>query len=335
MKIANSRCSKIALGLTLVLFTAITAACGDSNTPADEAAEAPPAEVVETAMSEPTVDSGATEAEEDAGDAMTGGEDGGDADSGDADAGDPDAGDDDGSQTGAVTSIDGVGLPMPAGLVDTVTAERVLAEGIDPETGVASADGPAWAAVPEHIVLRLEGYPSMNALHEPVIRVYPAAGYALANPAVSDATNTLGAMIDADPTTWSAHAPMPFLPTFNAAQVFSTQPARIDFEGGRGIRFVTMFSQAYVPVTNAEIFYTFQGLTADGSRYVSAILPVRTDALSDEIDLTTWEVPGEDYASYIEDTRAELDALGPADFEPGLEALDEMIASLTVEPGGE
>lgn len=320
MKIADTKWTRIAFSLTLVFLTASTVACGGAATPADEAAEATPAEVVETEMSEPTVDSAATEAGDDPGDAATGGEDDGDATE---------------SQTGAVTSIDGVGLPMPAGLVDAVTAERVPAEGIDPETGVASEDGPAWAAVPEHVALRLEGYPSMNALHEPVVRVYPAAGYALANPAVSDATNTLGAMIDADPATWSAQAPMPFLPTFNAAQVFSTQPARIDFEGGRGIRFVTMFSQAYVPVTNAEIFYTFQGLTADGSRYVSAILPVRTDALADEIDLTTWEVPGGDYASHIEDTVAELDALGAADFEPSLEALDEMIASLMVAPAGE
>jgi len=89
-----------------------------------------------------------------------------------------------------------------------------------------------------------------------------------------------------------------------------------------------------MPLTNEELFYTFQGLSADGSRYVSLLAPVRTDALPDQIDLAAWTFPA-DYEVYTADTITVIEELSPSDFTPDLDALDALVAGLAVMGGGE
>ncbi|MEO8354588.1 MAG: hypothetical protein ABI621_01610 [Chloroflexota bacterium] len=38
----------------------------------------------------------------------------------------------------------------------------------------------------------------------------------------------------------------------------------INFQNGRGIRFLTQYAQYPAPINNHELFYHFQGLTNDG-----------------------------------------------------------------------
>lgn len=69
---------------------------------------------------------------------------------------------------------------------------------------------------------------------------------------------------------------LPFLPWVNAHQTFCSQPQIIEFSGGKGIRYLTYYSQGPNPVLDQQVFYTFQGLTNDGRFYVSALFPVQT-----------------------------------------------------------
>src|SRR5690606_24028253 len=64
---------------------------------------------------------------------------------------------------------------------------------------------------------------------------------------------------------------LPMLPAIPASQVFRIQPTLVDFEGGRGVRYLTYYTQAPSPITDRDIFYTFQGVTDDGAYYISAI----------------------------------------------------------------
>ena len=48
----------------------------------------------------------------------------------------------------------------------------------------------------------------------------------------------------------------------------------VGFQSGAGVRYLAQYGQAYAPINNQELFYTFQGLTADGAHCVVAILPV-------------------------------------------------------------
>ena len=69
---------------------------------------------------------------------------------------------------------------------------------------------------------------------------------------------------------------LPFLPWVNAQQTFCSQPQLIEFSGGKGIRYLTQYSQGPNPVLDQQVFYTFQGLTEDGKFYVSVLYPVQT-----------------------------------------------------------
>jgi len=76
---------------------------------------------------------------------------------------------------------------------------------------------------------------------------------------------------------------LPFLPWLNSAQVFCAQPQYVEFNGGKGIRYLTAFSQGVDPLLDSNIFYTFQGLSDDGEIYFSAVFPVRTGIFPLEI----------------------------------------------------
>ena len=114
-----------------------------------------------------------------------------------------------------------------------------------------------------------------------------------------------------------------------------TQVAFVDFENGRGVRFLTEYAQYFAPINNTDLFYTFQGLTSDGQYYVAAILPVAHPSLPADAS----QIPGDDpeafadiYDTYVNDIALQLAAYDAAEFTPDLALLDAMIASLEVAP---
>jgi hypothetical protein len=104
------------------------------------------------------------------------------------------------------------------------------------------------------------------------------------------------------------------LPPAEATQVLRAQVRYLAFHNGAGLRLVTRYAQEVSPTTNDDLFYTFQGLTEDGRYYVSFTCP---------IDASGLEVTGD-----VAATTRFLDNLAPRGFQPDLEALDRMIASL-------
>ncbi len=54
---------------------------------------------------------------------------------------------------------------------------------------------------------------------------------------------------------------LPFLPWINAMQVFCAQPQIIEFANGKGVRYLSYYSQGLDPVVEQNVFYTFQGIT--------------------------------------------------------------------------
>jgi hypothetical protein len=125
----------------------------------------------------------------------------------------------------------------------------------------------------------------------------------------------------------SSELALPFLPWLNSAQVFCSQPQYIQFNGGKGIRYLTAFAQGLDPLTDPVIFYTFQGLSQDGQHYFSAVFPVLTGVFPLEIH------PGVDGQLPQNMTAEQLDALNsqPGDlFQPALGQLDALVSSLEV-----
>jgi hypothetical protein len=128
---------------------------------------------------------------------------------------------------------------------------------------------------------------------------------------------------------------LPFLPWINAAQVFCSQPKVIEFPGGRGIRYLTYYSQGMSPIVDQQVFYTFQGLTNDGQFYISAAFPLQTGIFptvppacpkcSDPNfnPLPEWQ------ATFTEQL-GQLNVQPEDEFTPSLKALDDLIESVRI-----
>jgi hypothetical protein len=129
---------------------------------------------------------------------------------------------------------------------------------------------------------------------------------------------------------------LPFWPWINAKQTFCAQPQLIEFVGGKGIRYLSHYSQGPSPVLDKNVFYTFQGLTDDGQYYVSAVFPVATGIFADElpeqpvvIDSGTGYI--NEWLATLTDQLVQLNALDAGKFQPSLAVLDELVRSIRIE----
>ncbi len=220
--------------------------------------------------------------------------------------------------------------------------DPTFAAGIQPQIVDAFTEdnGMDYLLLPQHLAFTFpNSYTSAEPLLQrqqlnletmPQIVVYPAAAYSAMNPLARTRIEQLQVLLGARPSI--PGGTLPYLPLHNAAQVFHSQLAYLEFANGAGVRYVTAFSQEASPITNQQLIYTFQGLTDDGQYYVAAFFPVKTAALSDTIKVDDWEAFDANYSTYVAETKASLNDLTPLDFAPDLSLLDAVVTSLRVEP---
>jgi len=187
----------------------------------------------------------------------------------------------------------------------------------------------SFGDMPQHIRLVISGYPLQGTALQPQIMVFPATRYAQ----YSDYTERI---IDAlQSTQYLDGQPLPEgLPDgpFNA-HVHSVQ-----FANGHGIRYLTQFDQAVLPVNNRELIYYFHGLTDSGDSYVEAILPIHAPILAADDDpnspLPQGGIPFDmnDPGTYFRDVANQLNATPPDDLTPTLSTLDALIQSIYISP---
>jgi len=202
-----------------------------------------------------------------------------------------------------------------------------LAASVFGETVSASDPADSFDIYPAHTRFNFTGYILSDTFHTPRILVYPVDEYQQANEYSFAIIASLQQLLDSenpDPEN------IPFLPSFHAAQVFNSNVRYLDFVNGKGVRFVTQYAQAYVPINNQEIFYTFQGLTNDGRFYISAILPVSNPSLPADGQISAEELQtfANDFETYIVNITTQLDAQPDSSFTPNLTYLDQMMQSL-------
>jgi hypothetical protein len=223
---------------------------------------------------------------------------------------------------------------------DSVWAELVPAQPAEPGPGMM------WAP-PEHMVFTF-AYNSGPQEHMPLgqylppeaqIHIYPVAGLnAEVQPIAAALQQLLADQPDLSvyeitrPDSGVDQLGLTMLPPSNAVQTLRAQMQYLSFAEGQGIRYLTQLSQGPVPLSNQDVFYTFQGLTADGATYVAAYFPVTLPALPDSPQLSEAEYAAlvEDWPGYLAQTLALLDEQPPAAFTPDLAALDRLIGRLSV-----
>ncbi len=128
---------------------------------------------------------------------------------------------------------------------------------------------------------------------------------------------------------------IPYLPQLGASQALKTKLGYLDFEGGACARYIAAYKQDASPFTDAETFYTCQGLSDDGKYWVSFTHPIASTALpsnDQRVTPATLKEVETDYAGYVARTEAAIDRLSARSFRPFLSRLDTVVKSLTIEP---
>lgn len=192
-------------------------------------------------------------------------------------------------------------------------------------------DIPEWEIGPEYTRIDFFGYQSTGeTFHKPQLIIYPADQYAQMNLGAAENIAKLKLTLSSLETP-SSDETLPFLPLWNAGQVFHSNFARLDFQNGSGIRYLTQYAQGIYPINNYSLFYTFQGLTSDERFYIAAIFPVSTPALPDPETMELDQQFYDTYLQYIEETIFLLETQPLDTFTPSLIDLDLLIESLRIE----
>lgn len=201
------------------------------------------------------------------------------------------------------------------------------------QTGEAGETG--WmGSSPEYYQFELNEYALASPWIQPKILVYPVREYAAVNPPVGEIAAKLNASLR---EARSSGDSLPFLPMWNAGEVFHAQTNVLSFQNGKGLRYLTCYAQAMVPVDEECLFYTFQGLTQDGLYYIAAILPVAMPDLHSAEITSQWQALSQSYdmsqyQQYLEKVKQTLESAGGKAFSPDLKQLDTLITSLLVTP---
>lgn len=215
----------------------------------------------------------------------------------------------------------GLVLKLPVEVAAGAEVTTVLPD--DPDEG--------WPelALPARRKVSFSNYIIPDHFHTPTIYVY--AIDKLINGKMVGATNAteLQSLLSDPAYDLQSAKSLPFLPAFNAGQIFHVLEQRLDSEHNSGIRYLTLYAQAFVGVDNYDIFYTYQGISADGRYYIAAILPINSTLLSnEELTQAEMETVAGDYLGYIAGMKDLLITDEGASLTPTLAALDAMMMSL-------
>lgn len=212
---------------------------------------------------------------------------------------------------------------------DALPSQRTMTGYLPPSRIVLFAD--AWRQSPP------------ETLQRPRLQVMPAGPYRREDGDDWRYMETaLEGALPADYIIQRGEFQLPYLPQAPAAPVYATRIQRLNFQNGRGLRYVTQFAQNIALPDNNSMHYNYQGLTNDGLWYVSLRFPVRflpfdqNPTLRERI--TTWDFSPDMPDAYPQEVEALVTLLRDAtdaDFSPNLGAIDAWVASLQVGPYGD
>lgn len=131
------------------------------------------------------------------------------------------------------------------------------------------------------------------------------------------------------PTLDDASNTLPFLPIMPASQVIRARAQYVETAAVRGISYVTAYRQDVSPFVGSEFYYTFQGLSLDGTRYISLIAHPNTTLFPAEIPSDfNYDAFVASFTDYLNQSIAALNNGQAADFSPALSVFDAVVLSV-------
>ncbi len=234
---------------------------------------------------------------------------------------------------GTAVSFDRLSLVIPTGVAAGGSGSLV------PET---KGDSVApYDVAPAHLQFKLEGYALEGKFLLPQIYVYPAQVYAQLQEYGKAAQSLERLQAVLAQSSMVNVKELPEVPFFNVNQSLAAQVKVIPFQGGRGVRVVTLYAMSRAIINNHELIYHFEGLTDDGQSYVVAILPVTAPGLPEDgqpgsavpqggVPVPDFNDMNVNWMGYYGDVRQMLQGLEPGAYTPNLDQLDALIGSLSI-----
>ncbi|RPJ58272.1 MAG: hypothetical protein EHM23_18010 [Acidobacteria bacterium] len=136
--------------------------------------------------------------------------------------------------------------------------------------------------------------------------------------------------------TWQGE--IPYLPQYAAIEYFHSRVKLIDSSGVSGVRFLTVYAQDTVEISNQRLEYVFSGLSKDGKLYLVAHFPVFVSTQeSDEWERAFKRILNRDltdesleYRTYLKSVIDSLEKREDRAFQPDLAKLDQLLQSVDV-----
>lgn len=247
----------------------------------------------------------------------------------------------------AVTATLELEPPAEAGNKDTYTGETIFIEGegiqfelpleiaanatIGSE-GVTGEQYGEYFTLPSKRMVEFEDYVIQDHTIPARIHIYPVEEYRKIMPEWTNGQmDALQALLDDTYPDLRVQNQLPFLPYANAGPVFHALEERISNQTHSGIRYLTQYTQSYAGIANGQVFYTYQGFSADGRYYISAWLPIDSSILEGKneiLNLNQFDQMPEDYYKFRAKEVASFILQDGGVITPNLEALDALIRSL-------
>jgi hypothetical protein len=210
-------------------------------------------------------------------------------------------------------------------------------------TNQENGDGVPVDVLPERLIFTLKDKRPLPALAKGPRYFFPVFSEVtvipLADPTVKDfqkaypglavAAKNLQVLLQKRPALPSRRQDIPDLAEVDCGRAIVSKPQFFDFASGSGLLFLTQYGQDFQPINNEELACVFQGLSADGRYYLSAHLALGHPTLDRGID-TSHPVPEARQAKYLKHIEQELDFFPDSSFNPPLQDLKVLMASLTI-----
>lgn len=124
---------------------------------------------------------------------------------------------------------------------------------------------------------------------------------------------------------------LPRLPLMAPPLAFHARERYINFDGGSGIFYLAYYTFDVDILLEGSIVAVFQGLSDDGSTYISAVLPINTNYLpAERPESFDYEAFSAGYGDYITSIKIAMNGQPSVTFEPTLDDLYAMFASISV-----
>ena len=204
----------------------------------------------------------------------------------------------------------------------TATGKQVPAD-----TGDTGSPG---MPLPARVQFDISGYPAGKNVRLAQIVIVPVSAPGGAGDAVAQREALLKQLLQQKPGEDAISQDIPQLADMAQGEMVRVKVKYLDFQNGSGVRFVTEFSSDVRPVSQSDIVYVFQGLTADGSTIVSVQLPLTQPALPagpDSMTADQLNALAANFDQYVKDTTKALDAADDSSYQPGLATLDGLAQS--------